>query len=154
MIVSLLYRTTQHLLSIPGVLLRRETSRDAKLLVLRHENTILRCQLGQRLRYQPADRFWLSALSRLIPRRRWASVFPVTPATLLPWHRRLIARKWDYTARRRTPPGRPATPATIRQLPGSQSGRAAVKCRSVAWTGKSRTTRWPATAQARRSARS
>jgi putative transposase len=115
MIVSLLYHVTRHLLSIPGVLLRRETSRDAEILVLRHENTILRRQLGQRLRYQPADRLWLSALSRLIPRRRWASVFLVTPATLLSWHRRLIARKWDYTARR-TPPGRPATPAAIRQL--------------------------------------
>jgi transposase len=41
-------------------------------------------------------------------------VFPVTPATLLAWHRRLVARKWDYTSRRR--PGRPATAAGIRQL--------------------------------------
>ncbi|MBP2329329.1 hypothetical protein JOF56_009714 [Kibdelosporangium banguiense] len=98
MIVSLLYRMTQHLLSIPGALLRRETSRDAELLVLRHENTILRRHLGQGTRYQPADRLWLSALSRLISRRRWASVFPVTPATLLSWRRRLTARKWDYTA--------------------------------------------------------
>ncbi|MFC0112134.1 hypothetical protein [Kibdelosporangium aridum] len=40
MIASLLYHTTRHLLSIPGVLLRRETSRDAELLILRHENTI------------------------------------------------------------------------------------------------------------------
>jgi putative transposase len=93
MIGSLLYHMTRHLLSIPGVLLRRETSRDAELLVLRHENTILHRQLGQRLRYQPADRLWRSALSRLIPRRRWASVFSVTPTTLLSWHRRLIARK-------------------------------------------------------------
>jgi transposase InsO family protein len=38
----------------------------------------------------------------------------VTPATLLAWHRRLAARKWDYTSRRR--PGRPATAAGIRQL--------------------------------------
>jgi putative transposase len=41
-------------------------------------------------------------------------VFPVTPATLLAWHRRLVAQKWDYTSRRR--PGRPATAAGIRQL--------------------------------------
>jgi putative transposase len=115
MIVSLLYRMTRHLLSIPALLLRRETSRDAELLVLRHENTILHRQLGKRLRYQPADRLWLSALSMLIPRRRWASVFSVTPATLLSWHRKLVARKWDYTARR-TKPGRPATPIAIRQL--------------------------------------
>lgn len=36
-----------------------------------------------------------------------AEVFPVTPATILAWHRRLVARKWDYTARRRS--GRPPT---------------------------------------------
>ena len=36
------------------------------------------------------------------------------PATLLAWHRRLVARKWDYTSRRR--PGRPSTAAAIRKL--------------------------------------
>ena len=38
----------------------------------------------------------------------------VTPATLIAWHRRLIARKWDYASRRR--PGRPPTSAAIRKL--------------------------------------
>ena len=38
----------------------------------------------------------------------------MTPATLLAWHRRLVARKWDYTSRRR--PGRPSTAAAIRKL--------------------------------------
>ena len=41
-------------------------------------------------------------------------MFGVTPATLLAWHRRLVARKWDYTSRRR--PGRPPTAAAIRTL--------------------------------------
>jgi transposase InsO family protein len=41
-------------------------------------------------------------------------MFAVTPATLLAWHRRLVARKWDYTSRRR--PGRPSTTASIRKL--------------------------------------
>jgi putative transposase len=80
---------------------------------LRHENAALRRQTG-RIRYQPGDRLWLAALSRLIPRRRWGEVFAVTPATLLAWHRRLAARKWDYTNRR--PPGRPSLPAAIRML--------------------------------------
>jgi hypothetical protein len=61
-----------------------------------------------------ATRLWLAALSRLIPRHRWREVFAVTPATLLAWHRRLIARKWDYTSRRR--PGRPRMSAKIRKL--------------------------------------
>jgi putative transposase len=53
-------------------------------------------------------------LSRLLPRRRWTEVFPVTPATLLAWHRRLVTRQWDYTARRQ--PGRPSTATTIKKL--------------------------------------
>src|SRR5690348_5353375 len=95
------------------VMARREASNDAELLVLRHENAVLRRQIG-RVSYQPGDRLWLAALSRLVPRRRWAEVFTVTPATLLAWHRRLVASKWDYTSRRR--PGRPSTAAAIRKL--------------------------------------
>jgi len=41
-------------------------------------------------------------------------VFAVTPATLLAWDRRLVARKWDYASKRR--PGRPSTAAAIRKL--------------------------------------
>jgi putative transposase len=57
---------------------------------------------------------WLAALSRLIPRRRWGEVFAVAPETLLAWHRRPVARKWNYTSRRQ--PGRPPTAAAIRKL--------------------------------------
>ena len=57
---------------------------------------------------------WLAALSRLVSRRRWPEVFPVTPATILRWHRDLIARKWDYTSRRR--PGRPSTGTSVKTL--------------------------------------
>jgi len=95
------------------VLARREVSKDAELLVFRHQNAVLRRQIG-RVRYQRADRLWLAALSRLIPRRRWGEVFAVTPATLLAWHRRLVTRKWDYSNRQR--PGRPPTAAAIRKL--------------------------------------
>ena len=47
-------------------------------------------------------------------RPRWAGVFPVTPATLLAWHRRLAARKYD-TSRRRNP-GRPRVIRSIARL--------------------------------------
>ena len=70
------------------------------LLVLRHQNSVLRGQMSQ-VRYQPADRLQLAALSRLFPRQRCAEVFAVNPATLLAWHRRLITRKWEFTSRRR-----------------------------------------------------
>jgi putative transposase len=93
-IISVLYRLVRCLLDCLTVLTRREASKDAEILVLRHEKAVLRRQVG-RVRYQPADRLWLVALSRLVPRRQWGEVFPVTPATLLAWHRRLVARKWD-----------------------------------------------------------
>ncbi|MFE7331151.1 hypothetical protein ACFU8W_40775 [Streptomyces sp. NPDC057565] len=63
MIVSLVYKVTRKLLSEPAVLLRRNTSEDAELLVLRHENAVLREQLKGPVRYKPADRFWFVALS-------------------------------------------------------------------------------------------
>jgi transposase len=113
LLLSILYRLLRCLLGLTAVLVRRDLSKDAELLVLRHENTVLRRQIS-RARYTPADRAWLSALSRLLPRRRWAEVFPVAPATILAWHRRLVSRKWDYSARRR--PGRPPTAAAIKNL--------------------------------------
>ena len=113
MIISVGYLLVRCLLGCVMVLARREVSKDAELLVLRHENAVLRRQVG-RVCYQPGDRLWLAALSRLIPRQRWGEVFAVTPATLLAWHRRLVTRKWNYTNRRRA--GRPATAAAIRKL--------------------------------------
>jgi transposase InsO family protein len=112
-IISVVYLLVRCLLGCLMVLTRHDGSNDAELLVLRHENVVLRRQIG-RVRYEPGDRLWLSALSRLVPRRRRREVFMVTPATLLAWHRRLAARKWDYTSRRR--PGRPTTVAAIRKL--------------------------------------
>jgi putative transposase len=86
---------------------RRDVSKDAEVLVLRRENIVLRRQIP-RVRYTPTDRAWLSALSRLVPCRRWAEIFPVTPATILAWHCRLVSGKWDYT--RYPPPDRTSPP--------------------------------------------
>ena len=57
---------------------------------------------------------WFAALARLLPRRRWAEIFPVTPATLLAWHRRLAAGKYDTGNSRK--PGRPTTVPGIARL--------------------------------------
>jgi putative transposase len=79
---------------------------------LRHENAVLRRHAG-RIRYEPADRMWFAALARLIPRRRWTEIFPIMPATLLIWHRKLAGRKYDTSGRRK--PGRPPTvPGIVR----------------------------------------
>ena len=114
MLLSIVYRLVRCLVGLLAVLVRSDLSKDAELLVLRHENQVLRRQLSGRLRWDHADRLWLAALSRLVSRRRWPEVFPVTPATILRWHRDLVARKWDYTSRRR--PGRPSTGTSVKTL--------------------------------------
>jgi transposase InsO family protein len=89
-------------------------SRDAKeveILVLRHELEVLRRQ-HPRPRLESKDRALLAALSRLLPRQRW-SVFVVTPATLLAWHRRMVRRRWTYPT---TAKGRPPVPADLQAL--------------------------------------
>ena len=53
-------------------------------------------------------------LARLVPRGRWVEVFPVTPATLLAWHCRLAARKYDTSKQRK--PGRPSASPGIARL--------------------------------------
>ena len=81
--------------------------------MLRHENTVLRRNAG-RVQYEPGDRVWFAALARLLPRRRWTGIFPVTPATLLAWHRKLAGGKYDTSKRRK--PGRPPTAQGIARL--------------------------------------
>jgi putative transposase len=95
------------------LMLRGNQAKNAELPVLRHEKAVLRRNAG-RVRYEPADRAWFTALTRFIPRRPWTGVFPVTPATLLAWHRRLAARRYDTSNRR--PPGRPPTVCSIARL--------------------------------------
>ncbi|MEU7900974.1 integrase core domain-containing protein [Nonomuraea sp. NPDC049152] len=112
--LSLVYRLVRCLFGLVAVLVRSDLSKEAELLVLRHENQVLRRQLGGRPRWDHAERLWLAVLSRLIHRYRWAEVFPVAPTTILRWHRHLVARKWTFTDRRR--PGRPCTRRPVRAL--------------------------------------
>jgi putative transposase len=115
-LLSIVYLLVRRILSLMVLLFRRDLTKEAELLVLRHENTVLRWQAG-RIRHEPADRVWFTALTQLIARRRWAQVFPVTPATLLAWHHKLTARKYGTSRQRKTrapayasghrPPGHP-----------------------------------------------
>jgi transposase len=113
-LLKIVYLLIRRLLGLAVLVFRKDLAKDAELLVLRHENAVLRRHAG-RVRYEPADRVWFAALARLIPRWRWTDVFPVTPATLLAWHRRLAARKYETSNRRK--PGRPpAFPGTARLI--------------------------------------
>ena len=113
MLLKIVYVLTCRILGLVVVLFRGDRARAAEVLVLRHQNAVLRRQVGW-VRYEPADRAWFAALARIVPRRRWAEVFPVTPATLLAWHRRLAAKKYDTSGRRR--PGRPPRTPGIKRL--------------------------------------
>jgi putative transposase len=90
---------------------RSDAANEVEILVLRHELAVLRRQVG-RPNCRPADRMFLAALGRMLPRNRWGSVF-VQPKTIRRWHRSLLARRWTYPPRR---PGRPATGAGVSAL--------------------------------------
>ena len=70
--------------------------------MLRHQLTVLRRQ-ARRPRLSWADRALSAALTRLLPAPRRLGLL-VTPATILRWHRQLVARRWTQPVR----PGRPA----------------------------------------------
>jgi len=112
-LLAIVYLLVRRVLSLAVLVFRKDLAKDVELLALRHENAVLRRNAG-RIRYEPADRVWFAALAQLIPRRRWAGVFPVTPATLLAWHRRVAARKYDTSRRRK--PGRPPAIRSIARL--------------------------------------
>ena len=82
MLLKIVYVLAWRTLNLVVVLCRGDQAAAAEVLVLRHENVVLRRQAG-RVRYEPADWAWFAALARIVSRRRWIEVFPVTPATLL-----------------------------------------------------------------------
>ena len=103
MLLSLLYfalRRLLRLLTASGD--RDDAARDVELMVLRHQLHVL--SRGRRLPLGRRDRILLAAASGLLPRDLWRS-FPVSPHTILRWHRELVRRKWTY--RHKRPPGRP-----------------------------------------------
>jgi transposase InsO family protein len=110
-LASLLYVMCGRLTALVLLCCRSSEYKELEIVVLRHEIAVLRRQIS-RPALRPADRAFLAAASRLLPRSRWRSFF-VTPETLLAWHRRLAARRWTYPARR---PGRPKISREVREL--------------------------------------
>jgi hypothetical protein len=90
-------------------------AKDVEIAVWRHQLMVQRRQVA-RPRYMPGDRLVPATSAKLLPRERWP-IFPVTPSTLLRWHRELVAHRWTY---RHTGGQRPGTRRAGRRL-----GRAA-----------------------------
>ena len=87
----LLYLIFVRLCSWLVLLGRSSASKNAELLVLRHEVAVLR-RTHRRPRLDWADRAVLAALIWLLPERPRMHRL-VTPGTVLRWHRRLVTRK-------------------------------------------------------------
>ncbi|MCU1662968.1 MAG: hypothetical protein JWR58_3033 [Pseudonocardia sp.] len=93
------------------LLARTDAAKDIEILVLRHQLAVLH-RKTPRPRMSWGDRAFIAALVRRLPRHRRIGLF-ATPATILRWHRRLVARHWTTHHRQ---PGRPTIPAGLRTL--------------------------------------
>jgi putative transposase len=102
------------------LLSRSSASKNAELLVLRHELAVLR-RANPRPRLDWPDRAVLVALIRLLPAKLRVHRL-ITPGTVLRWDRRLIACKWTYPNRTGRPPVSSEIAALIERLATENRG--------------------------------
>jgi transposase len=103
------------------LLARSDASKDAEILVLRHQLLVLRRQVA-RPRPSWADRAVISALARMLSTARRRHLF-VTPGTLLRWHADLVKRRWTFPRQRSgRPPMRPSIRAAVLRMARENSG--------------------------------
>jgi putative transposase len=110
--VRLLYLIFRQLVAWLGLLARSSKSKNAEILVLRHEVAMLRRQV-RRPHLSWADRAVFAALTRLLSQAcRLHRI--VTPDTILRWHRDLVKQRW--TQPHRCTAGRHTAPALHRLI--------------------------------------
>ncbi|GAA4733924.1 integrase core domain-containing protein [Phytohabitans rumicis] len=114
MLLRLAYLGITNAFALLRLLPGSDRDKDAEILALRHQLTVLQRQLdGQRVRFDPADRAWLAALLHRLPKPSLQGLrLLVRPDTVLRWHRDLAARRHAVASR---PPGR-GRPPTIRSI--------------------------------------
>ncbi|GGN32933.1 transposase [Actinoplanes campanulatus] len=118
MLLRLAYLGVTNTLALLRLLPMSDRDKDAEILALRHQITVLERQLhGDRVRFTRIDRVWLAALLHPLPRAVLHQLrLVVRPETVLRWHRDLIARRHARSSRTRRSVGRPRTVRSIRTL--------------------------------------
>ena len=120
MSIRLLYLIFVRLCGWLVLLGRSSASKNAELLILRHEVAVLR-RTSPRPRLDWADRAVMAALIRLLPGKLRAHRL-ITPGTVLRWHRRLVTKKWTYPHGAGRPPVDDGIAALIERLATENNG--------------------------------
>lgn len=108
-LVRLIYLSLAALLSWLALLARSFASKNAEILILRHEVAVLR-RGNPKPRIGWADRALFAALARILP-TALRSHRIVTPGTLSRWHQPMATKKWTHPKA----PGRPPARAIMAQ---------------------------------------
>ena len=114
MLLKIVYLLMRWLFGLAVLVFRGDRAKDAELLVLRHENAVLRRNAG-RVRYEPADRAWFAALAAVHPAPALGGDLPGDTrdaAGLAPQAR----RAGNTTPASGAEPGRPPTVRSIARL--------------------------------------
>ncbi|MEW2079746.1 integrase core domain-containing protein [Streptomyces sp. NPDC013433] len=117
MLLRRAYLTMTQAFAMVRLLPMSDRDKDAEILALRHQITVLQRQLGKgRVRFTPGDRAFLAALLHRLPSEVLRRVrLLVRPDTVLRWHRDLVARRHAAASRPKRS-GRPRTVRSIRLL--------------------------------------
>ncbi|MET7937966.1 integrase core domain-containing protein [Streptomyces sp. NPDC005322] len=114
MLLRLAYLGVTNAFALLRLLPMSDRNKDAEILALRHQITVLERQLGgDRARFAPGDRAFLAALLHRLPLPVLRQVrLLVRPDTVLRWHRDLARRRHAVLSR----PKRPGRPRTVRSI--------------------------------------